>query len=92
MLAARIIENQLRAGRALARLTIEDVATRARLSPRSLCKWEGSSDAIPSAMVDHLCRALDVLEAKGIRFSDHGVHLHRSAPVGTVLHSNGAMA
>jgi hypothetical protein len=39
-----------------------------------------------------LCRALDVLEAEGIRFSDGGVHLQRAAPTSTVIHSEGAVA
>ena len=78
MLLVRITGNQLRAGRALAGLTIEDVATRAQLHRQSVRKWEGSSDATPSAMTDHLCRAIDVLEAEGIRFSAGGVHLQRT--------------
>jgi hypothetical protein len=55
MLAIRITGNQLRAGRAL--------AARAHLSRRTLSKWEGSSNAAVDAMVAHLSRALDVLEA-----------------------------
>ena len=80
MLVVRITGNQLRAGRALADLSMEDLAARARLSRRTLSKWEGSSDATPSAMTDHLCRALDVLESEGIRFSDGGATAaqHRS--------------
>jgi DNA-binding XRE family transcriptional regulator len=92
MLAVRITGNQLRAGRALAGLTIEDLAARARLSRRSLGKWEGSSNATPSAMTDHLCRAIDVLESEGVRFSDSGVHLQRSAPAATIIHSEGISA
>jgi transcriptional regulator with XRE-family HTH domain len=93
MLAVRITGNQLRAGRALAGLSMEDLAARARLSRCSLSKWEGSSDATPSAMVDHFCRALDVLEAEGVRLSDGGVHLQRTAPIaGTVIASEGAAA
>jgi hypothetical protein len=84
MLAIRITGNQLRAGRALADLSMEDLATRAHLSRRTLSKWEGSSNAAVDAMVAHLSRALDVLEAEGIRFSDNGVHLQRS----TVLPSD----
>jgi transcriptional regulator with XRE-family HTH domain len=84
MLLVRITGNQLRAGRALAGLTIEDVASRAQLHRQSVRKWEGSSNATPSAMTDHLCRAIDVLEAEGVRFSDNGVHLQRS----TVLPSD----
>jgi transcriptional regulator with XRE-family HTH domain len=62
----------------------EDLAARAHLSRRTLSKWEGSSNAAVDAMVAHLSRALDVLEAEGIRFSDNGVHLQRS----TVLPSD----
>src|SRR5262249_19010634 len=36
-------------------------------------KWEGSSNAVPDAMVAHLSRALDVLEGEGARFSGDGV-------------------
>jgi transcriptional regulator with XRE-family HTH domain len=93
MLALRISGNQLRAGRALVHLSMEDLAARARISRRSLSKWEGSSNAVPSAMVDHLSRVLDVLEAEGIRFTDGGVTLQRSpAPVGTVIPSEGVAA
>ena len=73
MLAIRITGNQLRAGRALADLSMEDLAARARLSRRTLSKWEGSSNAVPDAMVAHLSRALDVLEGEGARFSGDGV-------------------
>jgi transcriptional regulator with XRE-family HTH domain len=91
MLLVRITGNQLRAGRALAGLTIEDLAARAQLHRQSVRKWEGSSNATPSAMIDHLCRAIDVLEAEGVRFSDGGVHLQRPAPTETVIQS-GAVA
>ena len=92
MLAIRITGNQLRAGRALADLSMEDLAARARLSRRTLSKWEGSSNAVPDAMVAHFSRALDVLEAEGIRFSDNGVQLLRPVPMGTVIVSEGAAA
>jgi transcriptional regulator with XRE-family HTH domain len=93
MLLVRITGSQLRAGRALAGLTIEDLAARARLCRHSVRKWEGSSNAVPDAMVGHLSRALDVLEAEGVRFTDGGVHLQRPAPVaGTVLQSEGVAA
>ena len=92
MLLVRITGNQLRAGRALADLSMEDLAARARLSRRSISKWEGSSNATPDAMTAHLCRALDVLESEGVRFSEDGVHLHRPAPMSTVLHSEGVRA
>jgi transcriptional regulator with XRE-family HTH domain len=93
MLLVRITGAQIRAGRALAGLTIEDLAARAQLHRQSVRKWEGSSNAVPDAMVAHLSRAVDVLEAEGIRFTDGGVHLQRPAPAaGTVLHSEGAIA
>ena len=92
MLLVRITGNQLRAGRALADLSMEDLAARARLSRRSISKWEGSSNATPDAMTAHLCRALDVLEAEGVRFSEDGVRLQRPAPISTVLHSGEARA
>ena len=92
MLAIRITGNQLRAGRALAHLSMEDLAARARLCRRSIAQWEGSSNAAPDAMVGHLSRVLDVLEAEGIRFSDGGVHLQRTAPISSVIHSEGVAA
>jgi transcriptional regulator with XRE-family HTH domain len=93
MLLVRITGSQLRAGRALADLTIEDVAARARLCRHSIRKWEGSSNAVPDAMVAHLSRAIDVLEAEGIRFTDSGVHLAAPRAIaGTAIHSEGAAA
>ena len=59
--------SQLRAGRALAGLTIEDLAARAQLHRRSVRKWEGSSNAVPDAMVAHLCHVVDVLEGEDAR-------------------------
>ena len=35
----------------------------------SIRKWETSSDAVTAATYSHLCRALDVLEGEGARFS-----------------------
>jgi len=92
MLAIRITGSQLRAGRALAGLSMEDLADRAKLCRRSISKWEGSSNAVPDAMVDHLSRALDVLEAEGVRFSDSGVYLQRPGPMAgsTTVQSAGA--
>jgi transcriptional regulator with XRE-family HTH domain len=88
MLLVRITGAQIRAGRALAGLTIEDLAARAQLCRHSIRKWETSSNAAPSAMVAHLSRALDVLEAEGIRFSDDGVHLqHTAIPTSTIVQS-----
>ena len=90
----RITGNIFHAGRALAGLTRDDLANRARLSRDVLYSWETSSNALVPAQYQMLCRALDVLEAEGVRFSDGGVHRERpSAPVaGTVIHSEGAIA
>src|SRR5215475_9497786 len=77
--------SQLAAARALASLSRQQLATRAGLSYHSIRAWERSSNSIPEATYDHLCRAVKALEAAGVRFSDDGVYLHRSAPrAGTV--------
>jgi transcriptional regulator with XRE-family HTH domain len=91
MLLIRITGAQIRAARALANLTIEDLAARAQLHRQSVRKWEGSSKAAVDAMVAHLSRALDVLEAEGVRFTDSGVYLQRPAPTAsTAIHSAAA--
>jgi hypothetical protein len=81
-----------RAGRALAGLTREDLANCAGLSRDVLRSWEVSSDSIVPAQYQMLCRAIEALEAEGIRFSDCGVHLQRTAPTSTVIHSEGVVA
>jgi transcriptional regulator with XRE-family HTH domain len=85
----RISGSQLHAGRALAGLSRETLAERAGVSRYSILKWEGSSHATPNAMYQHICRAVDVIEAEGVSFTDNGVSLNkRSAPsASTVLHS-----
>jgi transcriptional regulator with XRE-family HTH domain len=88
----RITGNLFHAARALAGLTRDDLANRARLSRDVLYSWETSSDALVPAQYQMLCRALDVLEAEGIRFSDGGVHLQRTAPTGSVIHSERVVA
>jgi hypothetical protein len=70
----------------------KNLAARAQLHRQSVRKWESSSNAVPDAMVAHLSRAVDVLEAEGIRFTDGGVHLQRTAPTGTVIHSERVVA
>jgi len=71
----------LRAGRALVGLSRDELAARAGLCRHSIRKWESSSDAVPDAMVGHLSRALDVLEAEGVRFRDDGVFLEKATPL-----------
>jgi hypothetical protein len=45
---------------------------------------------VPRAQYRTLCRLIDALEDAGIRFSDSGLYLQRTAPIaGTVVHSEG---
>jgi len=80
----KLTGNFFRDGRDLAGLTRDELAKRAGRSRDVLRSWEVSSDSIVPAQYQMLCRALDVLEAEGVRFSDGGVHLQRS----TVLPSD----
>jgi hypothetical protein len=87
----KLTGNLFRAGRALAGLTRDELANRAWLSRDVLRSWEVSSESIVPAQYQMLCRAIDALEAEGVRFSDSGVRLQRPAPVvGTVIHSEAA--
>jgi len=88
----KLTGNLFRAGRALAGLTRDDLATRAGLSRDVLRTWEISSESIVPAQYQMLCRAIDALEAEGVRFAETGVHLQRTAPISTVLQSEGATA
>jgi transcriptional regulator with XRE-family HTH domain len=89
----KLTGNLFRAGRTLAGLTRDDLANRAGLSRDVLRSWEVSSESIVPAQYQMLCRAVEALEAKGIRFTDGGVHLQRTAPIGgTVIASEGAVA
>ena len=69
----RITGSRFHAGRVLAGLSREVLAERAGLCRHTILKWETSSDAVPGAMYPHLCRAVDVLEGQGARFSGDGV-------------------
>jgi len=91
MSALRITGNQLRAGRALCGLSMNDLADRAHLTTRCLSKWENSSDATPAANYSCLCRAVAVLESEGIRFTTWGVELARPRAT-TVIASEGVVA
>jgi transcriptional regulator with XRE-family HTH domain len=88
----RVTGSQLAAARVLACLTRQELAERAGLSYHSIRSWERSSNSIPEATYSHLCRAVEALEATGVRFTgDNGVS--RPTPIaGTVLHSEGAAA
>jgi len=89
----KLTGNLFRAGRALAGLTRDDLATRAGLSRDVLRSWEISSDSVVPAQYQMLCRAIEALEDAGVRFSDNGVQLQRTAPMtSTVIASEGAAA
>jgi transcriptional regulator with XRE-family HTH domain len=88
----KLTGNLFRAGRALAGLTRDDLANRAGLSRDVLRTWEISSESIVPAQYQMLCRAIDALEAEGVRFAESGVHLQRTATASTVIESAGAAA
>jgi hypothetical protein len=78
----RITGNLFHAGRAFAGLTRDDLANRAGLSRDVLYTWEVSSNSLVPAQYQMLCRALDVLEAEGVRFTEsNGVFLQCAYPV-----------
>jgi hypothetical protein len=87
MAIPKITGNQLRAARDLCGLTRDDLATRSGLSRDVLRSWEVSSEAIIPAQYQFLCRAIDALEAEGIRFDVDGVRLVRPAPPTITSHS-----
>ena len=65
----KLTGNLLRAGRALAGFTRDDLADRAGLSRDVLRSWEVSSAAIVPAQYQMHCRAIEALEGEGARFS-----------------------
>ena len=91
-MAIRVTGCQLAAARALAGLTRQDLAERAGLSYHSIRAWERSSNSTPEATYSHFCRAVEALEATGVRFAVDGVYLLRAAPISTVIASEGAAA
>ena len=86
----RLTGAQLAAARALACLSRQELAQRAGLSYHSIRAWERSSNSIPEATYSHLCRVVGALEDAGVRFVDGGVHLQRTAPMTTIIHSEAA--
>ena len=87
----RLTGLQLAAGRVLAGLSRQELAERSGLSYHSIRAWEHSSDSIPEATYSHLCRAVDVLEATGVRFAVDGFYRQRPTPLtGTIAHSEAA--
>jgi transcriptional regulator with XRE-family HTH domain len=87
MSVVRISGAQLHAARALAGISRETLAERAGVSRYSILKWENSSHAAPQAFYAHLCRAVDVLEAEGVRFTENGVQLVRTAVFSATAYS-----
>jgi transcriptional regulator with XRE-family HTH domain len=81
----KLTGNLFRAGRALAGLTRDDLASRAGLSRDVLRSWEVSSDSLVPAQYQMLCRAVTALENAGVVFSTNGVSLLER----TVLPSDG---
>ena len=69
----KLTGNLLRAGRALAGFTRDDLAARTGLSRDVLRSWEVSSAAIVPAQYQMHCRAIEALEGEGARFSGDGV-------------------
>src|SRR5262244_3884987 len=65
----KLTGNLFRAGRALAGLTRTDLASRSGLSPDVLRTWEISSESVVPAQYQMLCRAIEALEAEGVRFT-----------------------
>ena len=88
----KLTGNLFRAGRALAGLTRTDLASRSGLSPDVLRSWEISSESIVPAQYQMLCRAIDALEAEGIRFTNSGVQLQRPAPITSTIAQSEAVA
>ena len=81
MTIVEITGGMLRAARSLTGLSQQELAERASISRPCLTAWEGSSGSVPNAKARALHRVVSVLEAEGVRFSDNGVHLQRTAPV-----------
>jgi len=72
MAIPKLAGNQFRAARNLIGWTRDDLAARSGLSRDVLRSWECSSDHIIPAQYVYLCRAVEALEAEGIRVSDGG--------------------
>jgi transcriptional regulator with XRE-family HTH domain len=79
----RITGDMLAAGRAMAGLTRQKLAARAGVCDRSIGIWERSSAAIPEATYSNLVRAIEALEAEGIRFAIDG-SVRRERPATTL--------
>jgi DNA-binding transcriptional regulator YiaG len=92
MTIVEITGGMLRAARSLTGLSQQEVADRASISRPCLTAWEGSSGSVPSANARALHRVVSALEAEGIDFTPGGVRTERSAPAGTVIHSEGVPA
>jgi transcriptional regulator with XRE-family HTH domain len=84
----RITGNQIAAGRVLAGLSRQELADKASVSYGPIGGWERSTSAIPEATYSHLIKAIDALEAEGVRFGlDGSVRKERPASPQSVLQS-----
>ena len=92
MTIVEITGGMLRAARSLTGLSQQELADRASISRPCLTAWEGSSGSVPNAKARALHRVVSALEAEGVVFVDGGVHLLRTAPMTTVIQSEGAVA
>jgi transcriptional regulator with XRE-family HTH domain len=87
-----ITGGMLRAARSLTGLTQQELADRASITRPCLTAWEGSSGSIPNAGVRALHRVVSALEAEGVEFQPNSVSLQRTAPIASVIPSEGAAA
>jgi DNA-binding XRE family transcriptional regulator len=86
---------RLRAARALAGFTRDDLAFRIGVSRDCLRAWEHSSDALPSAQLRPFVRLVQELEDAGVEFRDDGSLFYaRATPLNraTVVHSESPVA
>jgi DNA-binding XRE family transcriptional regulator len=86
-----ITGDMIAAGRAMAGLTRQELAARAGVSDRCIGTWERSTADLPLATYPSLVRAVEAMEAEGIRFAIDG-SVRRERPSTTTLGSEEARA
>jgi DNA-binding transcriptional regulator YiaG len=94
MSLTNITGSRIRAARALANLTRDDLAARVGISRDCLRMWEHSSDALPPAQLKPFCKLVEVLQDAGVEFrGDGSLFYERAIPrAGTVVHSESVTA
>jgi transcriptional regulator with XRE-family HTH domain len=70
----------------MAGLTRQELAARAGVSDRVIGTWERSTAELPSAVYPALVRAVEALEAEGVRFALDG-SIRRERPPSSTLQS-----